>query len=114
MRFLDARWGLLATLALACCPACAPAAEPAKGPGVASWDRFRGPNGTGTSDDSDVPLKFGAGESVVWKVALPGLGNSSPVVWGDHLFLQSASNDGKQRSLLCLDTADGGVRWQKS
>lgn len=78
------------------------------------WPRFRGPNGTGTSDDKDIPLAFGANDNVIWKVALPGTGNSSPIVWGKHLFLHAASGDGKERSLLCLDTADGKVRWQKS
>jgi outer membrane protein assembly factor BamB len=114
MRFLAIRWGLLVTLAL---PLCAPdvwADEPAKPSSAAFWDRFRGPNGTGTSDDKDVPLTFGATENLLWKVALPGAGNSSPIVWGKHLFLQAASDDGKQRSLLCLDTADGNIRWQKS
>jgi len=81
---------------------------------TANWERFRGPNGTGTTDDKDIPLKFGANENVIWKVELPGAGNSSPIIWGKHLFLQSASKDGKQRSLLCLDTDNGKVRWQKS
>src|SRR5205085_5687805 len=56
-----------------------------------NWDRFRGPNGTGASNDKNVPLTFGPNENVLWKVALPGVGNSSPIVWGRHLFLQSAS-----------------------
>jgi outer membrane protein assembly factor BamB len=90
------------------------AGEAAKQQNVASWDRFRGPNGTGTTDDKDIPLTFGANKKMIWRVALPGAGNSSPVVWGKHLVLQSASNDGTQRSLLCLDTADGTIRWQKS
>jgi outer membrane protein assembly factor BamB len=79
-----------------------------------NWDRFRGPNGTGTTDDKNVPLTFGASKNIIWKVALPGAGNSSPVVWGSHLFLQSASNDGTLRSLLCLDITDGKIRWQKT
>jgi outer membrane protein assembly factor BamB len=92
----------------------APAADPANPSGAVFWDRFRGPNGTGTSDDKDVPLKFGADDKLLWKVEVPGVGNSSPIVWGKHLFLQSASEDGKQRSLLCFDTADGKLRWRKS
>ncbi len=79
-----------------------------------NWERFRGPNGTGTSEDKNVPLKFGVNKNVVWKVELPGVGNSSPIIWGKHLFLHSASRDSKQRSLLCLDTSDGKIRWQKS
>jgi outer membrane protein assembly factor BamB len=82
--------------------------------GADNWDRFRGPNGTGTTDDKDIPLTFGTNENLLWKVALPGAGNSSPVIWGKHLFLQAASSDGKLRTLLCLDTADGRIRWQRS
>src|SRR5436190_19031580 len=77
------------------------------------WERFRGPNGAGTSDDKNVPLKFSASENVLWKVDLPG-GNSSPIVWGNHLFVHATSKDGKERSLVCLDAANGKIRWQKS
>ncbi|MSU76792.1 MAG: hypothetical protein EXS16_01725 [Gemmataceae bacterium] len=79
-----------------------------------NWDRFRGPNGSGTVDDKNVPLKFGPNENVLWKVALPGVGNSSPIIWGKHLFIHLASTDGKLRSLLCIDTSDGKTRWQRS
>jgi outer membrane protein assembly factor BamB len=82
--------------------------------GADNWERFRGPNGTGASDDKGVPLSFGTSENVVWKIELPGSGNSSPIVWGKRLFLHVASNDGASRSLLCLDTADGKILWQKS
>lgn len=82
--------------------------------GADNWDRFRGPNGTGTADDKGIPVTFGTIENVIWKVALPGVGNSSPIVWGRHLFLHSASKDGKLRTLLCLDTADGKILWQRS
>ncbi|MSQ96770.1 MAG: hypothetical protein EXR98_19750 [Gemmataceae bacterium] len=101
----------LVPLVLSFCAANVLAGETAK---QANWERFRGPNGAGTSDDKAIPFKFGANENIIWKVALPGAGNSSPIVWGKHLFLQSTSNDGKLRSLLCLDTADGKIRWQKS
>jgi outer membrane protein assembly factor BamB len=77
-----------------------------------NWPRFRGPNGTGTTDDKDVPLTFGDKENLLWKVAIPGVGHSSPVVWGDALFLQSASKDGKERWLICVDTKDGALRWK--
>ena len=58
-----------------------------------NWDRFRGPNGRGVAADKNIPVAFGDTENVLWKLALPGLGNSSPVIWGKHLFLQSASAD---------------------
>lgn len=79
-----------------------------------NWERFRGPNGTGVSADKNIPIKFGAKNGVIWKVELPGAGNSSPIVWGKHIFIHATSKDGKSRSLSCLDTADGKLRWQKS
>jgi outer membrane protein assembly factor BamB len=80
---------------------------------AADWARFRGPNGTGVATGQDLPLECSA-ETTRWKVPLPGVGNSSPVVWGRQLFVQSSSADGKERYLLCLDTADGKVRWSRS
>lgn len=77
-----------------------------------NWPRFRGPNGTGIVQDK-VPVHWEA-KNVLWKTALPGLGNSSPVVWGQKLFVQSSSDDGTERLLLCLDTDTGQVRWQRS
>jgi outer membrane protein assembly factor BamB len=76
------------------------------------WPRFRGPNGTGIAADNDIPVRWGA-ESVVWKTPIPGVGNSSPVVAGGRVFLQSASADGRERWLLCLHAADGKVVWTR-
>jgi len=78
-----------------------------------TWPRFRGPNGLGTATDMDIPVRFSE-QSVLWKKPIPGTGNSSPVVWGNRLFLQSASKDGKDRSLLCLSSVDGKTIWNKS
>jgi outer membrane protein assembly factor BamB len=77
---------------------------------AANWPRFRGPNGTGTAVDKDIPLKWSE-KNVLWKAELPGSGNSSPVIWGKRLFLQSATAD--ERFLLCLDVADGSILWKK-
>ena len=77
-----------------------------------NWPRFRGPNGTGEVDDKNVPLTFDDKDNMLWKTALPGIGHSSPIVWGDALFLQSASKDGKDRWLICVDTKNGSIRWQ--
>jgi outer membrane protein assembly factor BamB len=78
------------------------------------WPRFRGPNGTGIAFDKDVPLKWDDKHNLLWKVPLPGLGHSSPIVWGDRLFVQSASEDGKERLLLCVNVKDGETLWKKS
>jgi outer membrane protein assembly factor BamB len=53
-------------------------------------------------------------EGILWKTALPGPGNSSPVVWGNHVFLQCATEGGKERSLVCISAADGKILWSKS
>jgi outer membrane protein assembly factor BamB len=80
--------------------------------GAGNWPRFRGPNGSGVAADKDVPVTWTADKGVLWKVDLPGTGNSSPVIWGDRLFLQSATP--RERLLLCLDANTGKVLWKRS
>lgn len=76
----------------------------------ADWSRFRGPNGSGAvegtlpSIDPKKPL---------WKVVIPGQGAGSPIVIGSKVFVQTASKDGKTRTLLCLNAADGKTIWTK-
>ena len=81
--------------------------------GAANWPRFRGPNGTGIADDKDIPVNWTDKDVALEGARCPGAGNSSPIVWGDRLFLQSASPDGKERFLLCLSTADGKELWRQ-
>src|SRR5262249_549771 len=57
------------------------------------------------------PITFGEKENTLWKLDVPGVGHSSPVIWGDNLFLQSSSKDGKQRWLISVDTKEGKIRW---
>jgi outer membrane protein assembly factor BamB len=78
------------------------------------WERFRGPNGDGVANDKGVPLEFSDKHNVLWKTPIPGDGNSSPIVWGERVFLQTASTDGTQRMLLCLAARDGKVLWTRS
>ncbi len=79
-----------------------------------NWPQWRGPSGQGYSDDARVPLKWGEKENVLWKSKLPGAGNSSPIVWGDRVFLTAAKADGRERYVLCLRAADGKVLWQET
>jgi outer membrane protein assembly factor BamB len=76
------------------------------------WTRFRGPNGTGISEAKTIPTHWGAAD-FNWKAALPGAGHSSPVHWGDKVFVTSADEKRMQFVVLCLKTADGAVIWQK-
>jgi outer membrane protein assembly factor BamB len=78
-----------------------------------NWERFRGPNGDGISNDKNIPVKFSASEGVLWKTPISGIGYSSPVVWGDYLFLQTAAETGATRTLICLDAKTGKERWQR-
>ncbi len=82
--------------------------------GASNWPRFKGPNGTGISEDKGVPIQWTAKNGVLWRRAIPGKGNSSPVVWENRVFVQSASADGKERLLLCLNASDGQVLWSRS
>jgi outer membrane protein assembly factor BamB len=75
------------------------------------WTRFRGPNGTGISLAKSVPTQWTESD-YNWRVELPGIGHSSPVVWGDKVFVTSANEDTAERIVLCLSAADGHVLWK--
>ena len=55
--------------------------------GGADWPRFRGTNGSGTSDGTGLPIKWSATENVAWKPRLPGHGSSSPIISGEKIFV---------------------------
>ncbi len=81
--------------------------------GEDNWPGFRGPTGRGHSSASDVPLKWGP-DSVLWKTELKGSGQSSPVNWGDKLFLTSASADGSERYVFGVDRNSGKILWEET
>ncbi len=54
------------------------------------WPQFRGPQALGVTEDPTLPDRWSPTENIVWKTAIPGHGWSSPVVWGDRIFLTSA------------------------
>ena len=80
---------------------------------AANWPGWRGPSGDGTSPEKDIPLKWSSTENIAWKAAIPGKGHSSPVVWGDRVFLTSCLPEKEQRILLCLDRHTGKIIWTK-
>ena len=77
------------------------------------WPGWRGPKGDGHSDETNIPTTWSATENVHWKVPIPGKGHSSPVIWGDRIFLTTALEKERQRVLLCLDRNTGKTLWQK-
>ena len=74
------------------------------------WDRFRGPNGSGVSLESKLPTEWQE-EDYEWKVELAGAGSSSPVVWGDKLFILSTTPEAAIH-LQCLDLESGDENWK--
>jgi outer membrane protein assembly factor BamB len=103
-----------------------------------NWPRWRGPLGTGWSPTAEPPLKWDSKTNIRWKTRIPGKGSSTPVVWGDRVFVLSAEDTGVQAApgdipkpnpafqkrteaprtyhrflALCLDRATGKVLWQK-
>lgn len=74
------------------------------------WTRFRGPNGTGISTATTVPTEYSP-TTCNWRVQLPGAGHSSPVLWGDKIFLTSGEETAGKRHVLCLNAKDGKQVW---
>ncbi|MEA3210300.1 MAG: hypothetical protein QOE70_3357 [Chthoniobacter sp.] len=77
-----------------------------------NWPAWRGPTGDGVCTETGLPLTWSPTENVQWKAPLPERGNSSPIVWGDRVFLTQAIEKEGQRLLLCFDRATGKERWR--
>ena len=69
------------------------------------------PDGDGHSHEKALPIRWDA-KSIVWKTELPGSGQSSPVIWGNRIFLTAALDKGKKRIVLCVDRVKGTILWQ--
>lgn len=100
-----------------------------------NWPGWRGPTGQGISTERDLPVEWSATKNVRWKVPLPAEGNSSPVIWGDRVFITQAheltqwppkrdpripkgtSGGGaavaEKRSVMCFDRKTGKLLWQR-
>ncbi len=88
----------------------------------ARWPAWRGPDGTGVVTGGNPPLHWSETENIKWKTDLPGEGQSTPIIWGDKIFLQTAESLGEPTgdeklsiyrfSVLCLDRSTGEKRWQ--
>ncbi|MBA4067733.1 MAG: hypothetical protein C0501_29340 [Isosphaera sp.] len=74
-----------------------------------NWPQWRGPKNDGHSAEKNVPTEWGLDKNVVWKLKLPGRGESTPCVWGDRMFF--TSDDGESVVLLCVGT-DGKEKWR--
>jgi hypothetical protein len=75
------------------------------------WPGFRGPTGQGMSAEKGLPTKWSADENVAWKADVPGEGWSSPVVWGDRVFVTAATDGGQSCHVIALSRLDGKQLW---
>jgi len=78
-----------------------------------NWPAWRGPHSTGICGERDLPLTWSPTTNIRWKVALPGPGNSTPIVWGDRIFLTQALAGGKSRAVIAFSRTDGKKLWQQ-
>jgi len=96
------------------------------------WPQWRGPHATGVSRHADPPTEWSESKNVKWKVEIPGRGSSSPVVWGERIFLLTAVPAGvppaetqkprgginprltHQFKLLAINRADGKIAWERT
>ena len=74
-----------------------------------NWAEFRGPAGTGISTAKNLPLRWSETDNIRWKLEIHGKGWSSPVCWGNQLWLTTATEDGKKLYAICVDRTTGTV-----
>lgn len=79
--------------------------------GAENWPGWRGPSGDGRVRDRQAPLTWSQTENVLWKVALPEPGNSSPIIWEDRVFITQSTDNGKTRAVHCYNRANGDLLW---
>ena len=99
-----------------------------------NWPQWRGPGGDGSSPEKNLPIEWSPTENITWKAPMSAWSGSTPIIWGDYIFLNSAGG-GKRRaggyrpdpsqkrkrdpktkelSLWCLDRRTGEIRWKRS
>lgn len=73
------------------------------------WNQFRGPRGNGQAASESLPIHWGETKNVTWKTAVHGKAWSSPVVWGEKIWMTSATPDGKKLYAICVDAKSGRI-----
>jgi outer membrane protein assembly factor BamB len=76
-----------------------------------SWPQWRGPNLNGVSGETNLPVRWSKTENIAWKLQLPPLSGSTPIVWEDRIFLSVAEKE--DLYLWCVDRQNGSVLWKR-
>jgi len=79
----------------------------ATAPMAANWPQWRGPAGLGVSGESSLPTTWSARENIAWSASLRGLGSSSPIVWGDQVFVTSQVGRTRTAGRVASDAGAG-------
>lgn len=82
------------------------------GASAQEWTRFRGPNGQGRIDAPGIPIQWTEADTL-WRTALPDEGHSSPVIWGDRVFITCSNKPGATATIMALHADTGRILWQK-
>ncbi len=75
------------------------------------WNRFRGPNGSGVSNATNIPIEFGPTKNLLWRVELP-VGYSSPILFGDRIYVTGVRD--KALATFAMDRASGKILWERT
>lgn len=104
---------VLAPLACAVEPSTESASPPQKAPNT-DWPCWRGPHADGVADGRNLPIRWSQTDNVQWSAKLPGWGTSSPVVYGNRVFVTSQTEQGRKKALmtLCFDRKNGKELWR--
>jgi len=76
-----------------------------------NWPTWRGPNSDGISSETNLPVKWSATENIAWKLPMPGRSGSTPIIWGDRIFLTTSDDDAIE--LWAVDRKKGTVLWKQ-
>jgi outer membrane protein assembly factor BamB len=79
------------------------------GRGASHWPQYRGPEGDGIARGARPPVEWAEDRNVRWKTPIPGKGWASPVIWGHQVWIATATEDGRELSVLCVDADSGQV-----
>lgn len=79
---------------------------------AAPWPAWRGSQGDGTTPEKAFPLHWSPTRNVRWRTELPDRGNSTPIVWGDRVFLTQAVEQDHSRTVRAYDRATGRELWK--
>ena len=78
---------------------------------IENWAQFRGPNGQGISQETGLPTHWSETENIAWRTPIPGESWSSPIVWGDYIFLTTATEYGANCYVIAIDRLSGEILW---